>query len=154
MPSLTDEPIDNHSHSPSETEDVTHDVVPDDDPHLGTALLSERTQVVLHLIHADVQIQLPARMHLILGRFTPEAPPAVDIDLSAYAARERGVSRQHAAILRQKNVLFLVDLGSSNGTFLNRERLVPDQKRVLRHGDEVFLGMLGFHIRFQGFEER
>jgi len=40
-------------------------------------------------------------------------------------------------------------VGSSNGTFLNGQRLVPNQPRVLRDGDEVRFGKLVAHIYFK-----
>ena len=46
------------------------------------------------------------------------------------------------AIRRGEDTLTLVDLGSVNGTHLNGQRLVPNQPRVLRDGDEIRLGRL------------
>ncbi|MCS7071755.1 MAG: FHA domain-containing protein, partial [Anaerolinea sp.] len=62
---------------------------------------------------------------------------------------EKGVSRLHAAICRQDETLTIVDMGSSNGTHLNGQRLIPDQPRVLRDGDEIRLGKLVAHIYFK-----
>jgi signal transduction histidine kinase len=47
------------------------------------------------------------------------------------------VSRQHAQILRDEQGYLLVDLGSSNGTFVDTERV---QKRRLKTGDRVLFG--------------
>jgi pSer/pThr/pTyr-binding forkhead associated (FHA) protein len=52
-------------------------------------------------------------------------------------------------IRRGEDTLTLVDLGSTNGTHLNGQRLIPNQPRVLRDGDEVRLGKLVFHIFFK-----
>ena len=49
------------------------------------------------------------------------------------------VSRRHARILRQFEGLYLEDLGSSNGTFLNGERL--SQPALLSPGDQIQLGL-------------
>jgi pSer/pThr/pTyr-binding forkhead associated (FHA) protein len=59
------------------------------------------------------------------------------------------VSRVHAAIERSEDTLTLIDMRSSNGTLLNGQKLVPDQPRVLRDGDEVRLGKLVAHIYFK-----
>ena len=72
-----------------------------------------------------------------------------DVDLAPYGAAEQGVSRRHAVIRRGEDTLTLVDLGSTNGTHLNGQRLIPHQPRVLRDGDEVRLGKLVFHIFFK-----
>jgi ABC-type multidrug transport system ATPase subunit len=49
-----------------------------------------------------------------------------------------GVSRRHARIYLQNEQVYVEDLGSSNGTFLNGERL--EMPRRLKHGDQVRLG--------------
>lgn len=48
------------------------------------------------------------------------------------------VSREHAVIRRNANRIEITDLGSSNGTFVNGERLSAPS--LLRSGDEVRLG--------------
>jgi pSer/pThr/pTyr-binding forkhead associated (FHA) protein len=86
---------------------------------------------------------------MILGRADSSSPRQPDIDLTPFGALEKGVSRMHAAIEKSDDVLTLVDMGSSNGTHLNGQRLRPDQPRVLRDGDEVRLGKLVAHIYFK-----
>ncbi len=48
-----------------------------------------------------------------------------------------GVSRQHARVQRGPEGTELVDLGSTNGTYVNGRRVVRCR---LRHGDRVQLG--------------
>ena len=48
-----------------------------------------------------------------------------DLDLAPFGAAEQGVSRRHAVIRRGEDTLTLVDLGSTNGTHLNGQRLDP-----------------------------
>jgi hypothetical protein len=54
------------------------------------------------------------------------------------------VSRFHAELRLSAGVLEVVDLGSTNGTFVNGERLVPQQPRALNPGDEVWFGAAKF----------
>jgi predicted component of type VI protein secretion system len=42
----------------------------------------------------------------------------------------------------------VTDLGSANSTFLNGQRLMPHEPRVLRDNDEVRLGRLVFRVNF------
>ncbi|RMG88346.1 MAG: FHA domain-containing protein, partial [Chloroflexi bacterium] len=44
--------------------------------------------------------------------------------------------------------LHIKDLGAKNGTFLNGQKLVPEQPRVLRDGDEIRLGRLILEVHF------
>ena len=80
------------------------------------------------------------KVQTVLGRADNTSTQKPDLDLTPYGALEKGVSRIHAAICRNDDTLTLVDKGSANGTHLNGQRLVPDQPRVLRDGDEIRLG--------------
>jgi ABC-type multidrug transport system ATPase subunit/pSer/pThr/pTyr-binding forkhead associated (FHA) protein len=68
------------------------------------------------------------RSEIIIGR-----DPNVDLTIPSPA-----VSRRHARLTRQGEGYLLEDLGSSNGTFLNGERL--GEPRLLKSGDQVRLG--------------
>jgi hypothetical protein len=50
------------------------------------------------------------------------------------------VSRHHAELHLDDDELEVIDLGSTNGTFVNGERLPPNQARKLKPGDEVYFG--------------
>ncbi len=60
-----------------------------------------------------------------LGRYHPANRIQPAIDLSLYGGIEGGTSRTHAAIFFSEGKWWLEDLGSSNGTWLNSERLAP-----------------------------
>jgi two-component system NtrC family sensor kinase len=51
---------------------------------------------------------------------------------------DNGASRRHAEILREDGAWMLVDLNSSNGTYLNGRRLVGQAR--LKHGDQIRVG--------------
>ncbi len=55
------------------------------------------------------------------------------------------VSRRHARIWREGNGCFLEDMGSSNGTFVNDNRITC--KTRLHHNDRIRIG--SHHIRFE-----
>ena len=56
---------------------------------------------------------------------------------STVTIRDAKVSRQHAQIQQQGSEYILVDLNSSNGTFVNGERI---EEHVLSNGDEIEIG--------------
>lgn len=72
--------------------------------------------------------------------------PEIDLDTDDPEAK---VSRRHARIMRRNGEYFVEDLGSTNGTFINRgRRLLPGDRQPLRDGDEIIVGktFLRFHI--------
>ncbi|MBN1965003.1 MAG: response regulator, partial [Anaerolineae bacterium] len=70
------------------------------------------------------------------------------IDLDRYGAFDAGVSRVHAAIVRDGEAFYLEDLGSSNGTYLNDELLPAHDRRLLENAADVRLGYLHLHVYF------
>lgn len=89
---------------------------------------------------------------ILFGRTDPSTGVTPQVDLTPYAGYRMGVSRRHAEIRKssaQDNTLELWDLGSSNGTFLNGERLISHRPYVLSDGDEIQLGQLRVRAFFQ-----
>ena len=58
------------------------------------------------------------------------------------------VSGAHARIIAINGICSIVDLHSTNGTFVNDQRLAPDIKVNLKDGDYISLGaeILQFHV--------
>jgi hypothetical protein len=120
-------------------------------PRWGSARFNARSNLVIGVdgevrtfIYDADQIS-----ELIIGRQDPKSGDAPEIDLSRFAALEKGVSRRHASIIRKDGSLYLVDNASANGTFLNGQRVVANQPRVLRDGDDIRLGHLVIRITFE-----
>ena len=95
----------------------------------------------------DTEFQLSAEESYI-GRWDADNGIFPDIDLDAHDADAK-VSRRHARIIYRENIHMIEDLGSTNGTFVNRgRRLLPGSPQVLNEGDEIIVGktFLRFHI--------
>lgn len=76
----------------------------------------------------------------LVGRSDPEAGAFPEIDLEAEDV-EAKVSRKHAVIERQGTSCVIEDVGSLNGTFVNRgPRLKAGERIELKPGDEVVIG--------------
>jgi hypothetical protein len=83
-----------------------------------------------------------------IGRWDADNGVFPDVDLDAFDTDAK-VSRRHARITRRGGAYFIEDLGSTNGTYVNRgRRLLPGSPQVLADGDEVIVGktFLRFHI--------
>ena len=56
------------------------------------------------------------------------------------------ISREHCRIEIQEEQAFLFDLGSTNGTFLNRKRVEPQKPTPLQDGDIILVGPACFIV--------
>jgi len=75
-----------------------------------------------------------------IGRWDADNGIFPDIDLDAHDDDAK-VSRRHARISRNNGSYFIEDLGSTNGTYINRgRRLLPGNIQILKDGDEVIVG--------------
>jgi hypothetical protein len=120
------------------------------EPRWGTAHFSSRMNLMLYVRGQDEPFVFDAQTieELVIGRFDPDTQTSPDIDLEHFGGSEKGVSRRHATIVRREGSLNIMDLGSHNGTYLNGQRLVPHQPRILRDGDDLRLGHLVLHVKF------
>jgi len=83
-----------------------------------------------------------------IGRWDADGGIFPDVDLDSDDP-EAKVSRRHARITFNDGKYVLEDLGSTNGTFVNRgKRLSPGTRQPLKDGDEIIVGktFLRFHL--------
>ncbi len=120
------------------------------EPRWGDARIDERTRLLAHVIHHDrsILLDIHATGSVVLGRQQLDTSAGTKLDLSEFDALEAGVSRQHARFELKDYSLYITDLDSTNGTYLNGLRILPRQPRVVRDGDEVRLGRLKLQILF------
>lgn len=87
---------------------------------------------------------------MILGRSDTTSSQRPDVDFASFGGYRLGVSRVHARLNPpQNNMLTLTDLGSSNGTYVNNERVNFHESRRLSHADEIRMGKLIMNIYFE-----
>ena len=76
----------------------------------------------------------------IIGRWDADNGVFPDVDLDSHDP-EAKVSRRHARVRMQDGNYLIEDLGSTNGTYVNRgRRLLPGMAQVINDGDEVIVG--------------
>jgi len=98
------------------------------DSTVGKRLAGMRTRGTMFIVFQGRRIPIASR--ITIGR-----DPANSITLE-----DMLVSRFHAVVQKVKNDYFVEDLGSTNGTFVNGER-IPSQKYVrLQPEDTVLIG--------------
>jgi predicted component of type VI protein secretion system len=76
----------------------------------------------------------------LVGRWDPETGSFPEVDLDADDT-EAKISRKHALIRLDGDKITIEDIGSLNGTYVNRQpRLQPGNPAELKDGDEVIIG--------------
>jgi pSer/pThr/pTyr-binding forkhead associated (FHA) protein len=102
--------------------------------------------VSLHLIESGMILHLNGQNEFTLGRVADGQPILPDVDLSPYEAYAQGVSRLHAALKLNNQRVFITDLGSSNGTRVNGQKIMPNVDYPLNHGDVIALGKFKIQV--------
>lgn len=111
---------------------------------------SSSRPVLLYIGGATQPLSINRLNNLVIGRIDPgDEAQSVDIDLSDFKAQEMGVSRKHARLNARQDPPVLIDLGSSNGTFVNGNQLQPEQPQTLESGDEIKLGRLVTRVYYK-----
>ena len=134
---MTDEQIEHTA--VAEQEPVVEDAAVAGEPiaaiSTGAKLVLKRGGVLTDIAY---EIHSPAT----IGRFDPSVGP-IDVDL---ASQPEGayVSRKHARIIQDDGVWKVVDLGSSNGTFVLRDDFERVEEAELSDGQEFALGNARF----------
>lgn len=102
--------------------------------------------VSLHLIESGMILHLAGQSEFTMGRVAEGQPILPDVDLSPYEAYAQGVSRLHAALKLNNQRVFITDLGSSNGTRVNGQKIMPNVDYPLNHGDVIALGKFKIQV--------
>jgi hypothetical protein len=71
-----------------------------------------------------------------------------DIDLLPYNGLEHGVSRRHALLRPSRNSLYMIDLGSTNGTHYNGIPMGQGIAIPLAHHSVIRLGRLNMTVQY------
>ncbi len=78
----------------------------------------------------------------VVGRADSLSGTAPDLDLEPYGGDLTGLSRRHARLTWRDGQHWITDLNSVNWTYLNNQRLAPEQPMPLKDGDLLRLGNL------------
>lgn len=90
----------------------------------------------------------PMRGNVLVGRPNAKKGVTVDVDLS-HLPENSHVSRPHVRITYQDGTYILQDMGSRNGTFINKRKIPSGQFVALKNRDVIRLGQSGPHLQFQ-----
>ncbi len=102
---------------------------------LGPQAKTLRVELQIGVARRELRFSTPV---ITIGRTAPGQATPPDIDLE----QDDSVSRQHAEMRWAGGKLSLVDQSSTNGTWLNGQKLAPGQPHGLKDGDRIAVGRL------------
>lgn len=104
----------------------------------GNATTMQAVRPRLRHVQTNSALAIPDVSIVHIGKPNDTIPP--EIDLSIYPDGDV-VSRMHANLWTENDRdYYLLDVGSSNGTFINGAQLEPKQKVTLKNGDRIDFG--------------
>lgn len=125
-------PPQHYAPTPTAGDDVTE--LLDGDNHSGGAFLYLASPASAHNLPQRFELDF-SRGAVSVGRFdTGKGVRQSDVE---FAPTVKSVSRSQARIEKQGEQFFLIDLGSTNGTYLNGVRLAPSMPTAIKSGDCV-----------------
>ena len=114
----------------------------------GSGFLHQANFITLQLLDEDENIKVKTQGHISLGRADADSSWQPTIDLSPYGAVEKGVSRLHADLFFENDQVFVLELGSANGTRINGVAVQMGLAQQIRNGDELELGRMRLRVSF------
>jgi pSer/pThr/pTyr-binding forkhead associated (FHA) protein len=105
-------------------------------------------RITLVIMNSGRRLNLDIADDLLIGRKDNGRGIFPDVDLGLDGGYDAGVSRRHAILAHTNGVYTVEDLGSSNGTFVNGQRLSAQTPTRLANGDELKCGTLLIRVEF------
>jgi pSer/pThr/pTyr-binding forkhead associated (FHA) protein len=105
-------------------------------------------EIILVIRGMSERLVMKEGLTVVLGRADLKSGYRPDVDLTPYGAQNRGVSRSHARLYVEDEQLYVIDLGSPNGTFVSGDRLPSNEPRLMRKGDNLMLGSLVIQVHY------
>ena len=114
-------------------------------PRIKTDALIPEGGIAIFLLDTTNPIAIRALDEFILGRVLEPSDDDI-VDLTPYGAFSSGVSRRHAMVRRRKGNYEIIDLDSTNGTWVNEKRLTPTKAYALPSGSTIRIGQLRLQV--------
>lgn len=109
-----------------------------------TTVLKRSTQPLLRFqaVQAPTPLCFEIRQpEYLIGKYVAAVDGAITYN--------NAISRRHCKIVYQYDRYYIVDLGSSNGTFVNGQPLTPQEPQELHSGDRVRLANSDYMVQIQ-----
>jgi pSer/pThr/pTyr-binding forkhead associated (FHA) protein len=113
---------------------------------MAVEVAGEGTSLVLASADGST-LEIPAKDEVVVGREDPISDVFPDLDLTNLGGMDKGVSRKHAVIHRSGSDYTVEDMGSTNGTYINRKKIQPHAPQAIKPGDELRFGKLALTLQ-------
>ncbi len=128
--------------------DLAHHIAPPPVAEFKPEPLTESIPITFIIPSSRRRVDIKMVDQIRIGRTDSHSGILPELNLINDRGAEMGVSRTHATIQASPQGLVIIDLGSTNGTFLNNSPLTPESPYPLKNGDEIRLGELLIHVLF------
>jgi pSer/pThr/pTyr-binding forkhead associated (FHA) protein len=110
--------------------------------------LMENKSFILYYPEAEEVINIPEQDEFTIGRFVEGQVITPDVDLNPFEGYDKGISRLHATIRidKEKEKIYVIDLGSANGSSVNGYEIPANSEVPLNHGDVLSLGKFSMRV--------
>ena len=106
--------------------------------------------IALYLAGTSDPVFLSSEKEFVIGRKVEEdGTTAAFLDLAKLGAYQMGLSKRHAMIRRAENGYEVIDLSSSNGTWLNDERLIPNKPYAFASSSQLQLARMRLFVLYR-----
>ncbi|MBN2390929.1 MAG: FHA domain-containing protein [Anaerolineae bacterium] len=102
--------------------------------------------IEVEVLNTGRKTLLSADREILVGRLDAAHGVFPELDMTTDGGLEQGVSRRHARIYTREGTCFVEDLDSTNGTFLNEERITPYLPYAFRDGDLLMFGTMRLKV--------
>lgn len=104
-------------------------------------------EIAVYVAGTSNPVLLSSEQEFVIGRKVEDTSQPL-LDLSKLGGYLLGLSRRHALIRRTDFGYEVIDLSSTNGTWLNAERLIPNKPYPLPSGSQLRLGRMRFFVLY------
>jgi predicted amidophosphoribosyltransferase len=94
----------------------------------------------LEVADSGAHIPLVDQPELLIGRTDDISGIYPDVDMTPHGGEEGGVSRRHAQLVHEGDSWYVVDLDSTNGTYVNGTEIAPQVRVPIQDGDRIGFG--------------
>jgi pSer/pThr/pTyr-binding forkhead associated (FHA) protein len=98
--------------------------------------------IEVEVLNTGRKVLLSADREILVGRLDAAHGIFPELDMTTDGGLEQGVSRRHARVYTRDGTCFVEDLDSTNGTFLNDERVTPYLPYAFRDSDSLMFGTM------------